>query len=227
MRKKAVLGSAVTIGVAVTAAFLGEPLAGSAPASAQQASISGTVTLEPPPAPRRTANRYPGSPTTTRLAQHLPAVVYLRGTVPGSSGGGTVEMAQRDTSFVPSGLTVTVGTTVSFPNQDPFFHNVFSYSGAKEFDLGRYPEGQTKEVHFDRPGVVELFCEVHDFMRGLVVVTENPYHAVVADDGTFSIGGVPPGEYTLVAWHPEHDEVERSVTVSDGSTTRVEVELRR
>jgi plastocyanin len=200
-------------------------LAGPAP---RAGTIAGTVTLEPPPPPRRTADRYGGRGAS--IVQRLPAVVYLKGAVAGPAPAGYVanpEMTQRDTAFAPSAVALRVGGTVSFPNRDPFFHNVFSYSSAKSLDLGRYPEGESKEVVFDEPGVVEVFCEVHDFMRGAIVVTENPYHAVVADDGTFAIEGVPAGEYTLVAWHADHREVERSVTVTDGGVVRLEVELRR
>jgi plastocyanin len=199
-------------------------LAGPAP---RAGTIAGTVTLEPPPPPRRTADRYGGGASNV---QRLPAVVYLKGAVAGSAPAGYVanpEITQRDTAFAPSTVALRVGGTVSFPNRDPFFHNVFSYSSANRFDLGRYPEGESKQVVFDEPGVVEVFCEVHDFMRGAIVVTENPYHAVVADDGTFAIEGVPAGEYTLVAWHADHREVERSVTVTDGGVVRLEVELRR
>ena len=189
--------------------------------------ITGTITLEPPPPPRRTANRYPGAATATRIEQKIPAVVYLQGAIPGSPPGyvANPEMMQQDTAFAPSGVALQVGGTVSFPNSDPFFHNVLSYSGAKSFDLGRYPEGESKEVVFDQPGIVELFCEVHDFMRGIIVVTENPYHAVATEDGSFSIEGIPAGQYTLVAWHPDYETVEQSVTVTDGGSLRIEVEL--
>lgn len=190
--------------------------------------ISGTVRLEPPPPPRRTPDR--GYSSGTGVVQQLPPVVYLKGQIAGAAPSGYVanpEMTQRDTAFAPSVVALRVGGTVSFPNGDPFFHNVFSYSSAKSFDLGRYPEGESKQVTFDQPGPVEVLCEVHDFMRGAIVVTENPYHAVVADDGTFTIEGVPPGEYTLVAWHPDHREQERTVTVAEGGNARVEVELRR
>lgn len=198
--------------------------------SAPVGTITGRVTLEPPPPPRRSANRYPGAPTAATAIQELPAVVYLKGLVPGSPPAGYAAnptMTQRDTAFAPSVLALRVGGAVSFPNGDPFFHNVFSYSSPKRFDLGRYPEGESKAVTFDEPGVVEVFCEVHDFMRGAIVVTENPYHAVVGADGSYSIAGVPAGTYTLVAWHADHEPVERSVTVTDGGTARVEVELRR
>jgi plastocyanin len=191
--------------------------------------ISGTVTLEPASRARRTVDRYSGS-TATVKEQTLSAVVYLQGTIPGPVPSGydsNPTMSQQDSAFVPSTLAVMVGATVSFPNADAIFHNVFSYSGPKHFDLGRYPQGDSKDVVFDEPGLVEVFCEVHSHMAGAILVTENPFHAVVSEDGSFSISGVPPGEYTLVAWHPEHDEAERTIAVTDGATTRVEVELHR
>ena len=129
-------------------------------------------------------------------------------------------------AFAPAAMVIQTGTTVRFPNEDTFFHNVFSYSAAARFDLGRYPRGESKDVRFDEPGIVKVYCEVHEFMRAVVVVTENPYHAVVGEDGSFSIAGVPAGTYTLVAWHPDVDEVRQTVVVRDGEATRVDVELR-
>ncbi len=190
--------------------------------------IVGRVVLEPPPPPRRSANRYPGGATETRSIQRLPAFVYLVGPIPGTgAAAGAPTMTQRDTTFVPSVLAVRVGGTVAFPNGDPFFHNVFSYSSPQRFDLGRYPQGESKSVTFPEAGIVEVFCEVHEFMRGAIVVTQNPFHAVVAADGTFRITGAPPGEHTIAFWHPDHRPAEQRVSVSSGQTTRVEVELRR
>jgi hypothetical protein len=136
-------------------------------------------------------------------------------------------MTQRDTTFVPSVVAVRVGGTVTFPNGDPFFHNVFSYSSAQRFDLGRYAQGESKSVTFPETGIVEVFCEVHDFMRGAVVVTENPFHAVVGEDGSFRITGIPAGEHTIAFWHADHETLERRVVVTAGATALVEVELRR
>ncbi|MEX2048864.1 MAG: carboxypeptidase regulatory-like domain-containing protein [Gemmatimonadota bacterium] len=201
------------------------------PGTAQEATgtITGRLTLEPPPQARRTANRYPGGPAEAHPIQQLPPFVYVVGAVAGApaEAGARATMTQRDTAFAPSVVAVRRGGSVAFPNGDPFFHNVFSYSSAQRFDLGRYPQGESKLVTFPEAGIVEVFCEVHEFMRGAVVVTENPFHAVVGADGTFRITGVPAGEHTIAFWHPDHQPLEQRVSVTSGGTARVEVELRR
>lgn len=195
---------------------------------AQTGAITGTVTLEPPPPPRRSANRYAGGASRAQTVQRIPAVVYVAGRVAGAPGPPTsVRMAQRDTTFSPAAVFVGVGGAVDFPNEDPFFHNVFSYSTAQRFDLGRYGAGESKSVDFSEPGLVNVFCEVHDSMRGLIVVTENPFHAEVAEDGSFRLEGLPPGDHEVVFLHPDHETTRRTVTVTAGGTASVEVELRR
>jgi len=190
--------------------------------------VEGTVTLHLP-APRRSASRYPGGAARPHQVQPVPAVVFIKGAVAGTpirTDNATAVLAQRDTSFVPAAMLIQVGTTVRFPNEDSFFHNVFSYSGAARFDLGRYPRGEAKDVPFDEPGIVKVYCEVHEFMRAVIVVTENPFHAVVGDDGRFRLEGVPAGTHTLVVWHPDLDEVEQTVVVPDGGNVLLSVELR-
>jgi class 3 adenylate cyclase/plastocyanin len=193
------------------------------PSHAGTGAIEGLVTLQAPPRPRRSAQRYPGGQAETHAVQTLPAVVYLVGPVPGasSSAGAPPTMMQRDTTFVPSVVAVRVGGTVGFPNGDPFFHNVFSYSSAKRFDLGRYPQGETKEVTFPDPGIVEVFCEVHEFMRGAILVTENPFYAAVGADGSFRIPDVPAGSYTIAFWHPDHHPLEQEVVLGLGGARAV------
>lgn len=188
--------------------------------------ISGRVTLEPPPPQRRTARSrtYDGR---SDVIQQLPAVVYLRGAISGGPSAARAVMTQRDTTFIPGVVPVMVGGTVEFPNEDPFFHNVFSYSEAKRLDLGRYPQGESKEEVFDEVGIVEVFCEVHREMRGAIIVTENPYHAVVDEDGRFTISGIPAGEHSVVFWSADHRAIERTINVTDGGTTEIEVELTR
>jgi len=123
-------------------------------------------------------------------------------------------------------LAVPRGATVDFLNADPFFHNVFSYSQTKRFDLGRYPDGQSKSVTLEEAGVVKVYCEVHDFMSATVLVLDNPHHSPVSEDGSFTIRGVPPGTYEMVAWHTDFDEQVIPVTVADGEIATVEVTLR-
>lgn len=132
-------------------------------------------------------------------------------------------MAQKDMMFLPSVLAVAVGTTVSFPNQDPFFHNVFSYSRTKKFDLGRYPRGRTQEVTLDRPGIIKVFCEIHYSMRAYIHVLETPYFAVSDDRGSFRIPAVRPGDYTMHVWQENLPELIRPITVTTDSLV-VEVE---
>ena len=102
-------------------------------------------------------------------------------------------MDQRDQTFVPHVLAITVGTIVDFPNSDLTFHNVFSLSKTKSFDLGRYSRGQSKSVRFDRPGVVQVFCDIHSHMSAYILVFAHRYFAVTDEAGRFTIAGVPPG----------------------------------
>jgi plastocyanin len=189
--------------------------------------IEGTVTLPDRPQ-RRTVNRYAGSGNAAaRTLQAVPNVVYLEGAVsgPARAAAGRHEVAQQDTAFAPAVLVVPVGTTVSFPNRDAFFHNVFSFSPTRRFDLGRYGRGESKDVVFDRPGVSKIYCEVHQYMRAAVVVVESPHYAVVGDDGRFVLRDVPAGTHRLVVWDIERRPQELEVTVTAGGTARVSVAL--
>jgi len=109
-------------------------------------------------------------------------------------------LRQKNKAFEPHLLVVTKGSTVQFPNLDPWFHNVFSLFNGKKFDLGLYEAGTTRTVHFDREGVSYIFCNIHPEMSAVVVVVASPYYAAAAKTGEFSIAGVPPGRYTLHVW---------------------------
>jgi plastocyanin len=147
------------------------------------------------------------------------SVIYLTGdslppiTVPAEPP----VVAQKDKMFVPAVLAVAAGTTVSFPNLDPFFHNVFSYSKPKKFDLGRYPKGETEEVTLDKPGIIKVFCEIHYSMRAYIHVLQTPYFTVSDDKGTFLLPSVKPGDYTLHVWQENQPELERAITVTSDS----------
>lgn len=178
---------------------------------------------------RRTADRYAGGGTgASREEAIVPVVIHLEGggrsvSVPASP----VRITQQDTSFIPPLTVLPVGSVAEFPNMDPFFHNVFSYSRPKRFDLGRYPQGESKEVEFDQPGYVKIFCEVHEWMRAGVMVVNSPHHTQADSDGRFRLAGVPPGEYTLVATDFNQGSEEVRVQVVSGQATHVQLQLGR
>jgi len=125
-------------------------------------------------------------------------------------------MDQRNESFVPHLLAITVGTTVDFPNNDRTYHNVFSLSKGQRFDLGRYGAGHSKAVRFDHPGVVRVFCDIHSHMNAFVVVFNHPYHALTDDEGRYRIDNIPAGTYPVIAWHEGTARDTRSVTIPPG-----------
>jgi plastocyanin len=139
-------------------------------------------------------------------------------------------LRQKNKSFEPHLLVVTKGSTVDFPNLDPWFHNVFSLFNGKKFDLGLYEAGTSRTVHFDREGVSYIFCNIHPEMSAVVVVVPSSYFALTNKAGDFSITGVPPGRYRLHVWSenalPEtlaglSREVEVSGTTQSMGTIRV------
>jgi plastocyanin len=134
-------------------------------------------------------------------------------------------LRQKNKSFEPHLLVVTKGSSVDFPNQDPWFHNVFSLFNGKKFDLGLYEAGTSRTVHFDRDGVSYIFCNIHPEMSAVVVVLSSPYYAVVSKSGDFSIADTPPGRYAMHIWSenalPETlDGLTRQVEIS-GTTQSV------
>lgn len=219
--------SALMLPAAALVFLTGAPHAGAGPAAGHAEPIDvgvieGTVTVPERPA-RRVLNRYAGSGNAAaRALQDVPMVAYLEGAMPVTVPRG-VEIAQEDTAFAPGAIVVPVGTEVSFPNRDGFFHNVFSFSPTKRFDLGRYGRGEAKTVVFDRPGAVKVYCEVHQYMRAGVVVVENPHHAVVDADGRFTLRNVPAGRHRLVVWDIERRPQALDVTVPAGGVARVQV----
>lgn len=148
------------------------------------------------------------------------AVIYLENEKTASMplrANATGELQQKDLQFIPPILPIQVGGAVSFPNLDSTFHNVFSYSPAKTFDLGRYKKGEAPPVQtFETPGVVQVFCEVHEHMRATILVLETPFYTTAAPDGAFSIPDVPRGKYRLVIWNNPRDQQTVEVEVKSG-----------
>lgn len=122
---------------------------------------------------------------------------------------------QRNETFVPHVLAIVAGTTVDFPNSDRTYHNVFSLSKTKTFDLGRYAVGRSKSIRFDRPGIVRVFCDIHSHMSAFILVFAHRYFSVSEPDGSYRLENVPPGTYTVVAWHEAAALESRRVVVPD------------
>ncbi len=141
-------------------------------------------------------------------------VIYLEG--PGPSDPATFKMEQLNRRFVPDLLAVPVGSTVSFPNLDPIFHNIFSLSKPKSFDLGSYDKGETRSVVFPKPGIVDVYCHLHTNMAGTIVITPNRWYARSDKSGKYQIQDVPPGKYTVVAWHKTAGFFKKSIVVEAG-----------
>src|SRR5713226_2012911 len=133
-------------------------------------------------------------------------------------------LVQKNKSFDPHVLVVPVGSLVEFPNRDPFFHNVFSLFEGKRFDLGLYEAGSTRNVHFDKPGVSYIFCNIHAEMSAVVIALNTPYYGISDQRGEVVIPNVPPGRYTLRIWYeaalPETlKAMAREITVSESAST--------
>jgi len=174
---------------------------------AQTSSVSGTIAAE--------AAAKPSTASTT--------VVWL--TPQSGAEGAPLEpmhavLTQKNKAFEPHLLVVTRGSTVDFPNRDPWFHNVFSLFDGKRFDLGLYEAGSSRTVHFDRDGISFIFCNIHPEMSAIVVVLGTPYYATTNARGEFAIAAVPPGRYTLHVWNENVlpaalQALSREVTVED------------
>lgn len=174
----------------------------------------------------------PAAPPRNELAAELRnVVVYLDGErdaprpiLPAASDSARV-MSQVGERFEPHVLPVLQGARVDFPNHDALYHNVFSLSRARTFDLGRYPKGTSKSVSFPRRGVVQVFCHIHADMSGLILVLPNAFFAAPDTSGRFRIDDVPPGEYTIVGWHERTRPVSHRVRVVAGQSTTINFQL--
>ena len=151
------------------------------------------------------------------------AVVYLEGSFLKRNATPEKQMSQKDLTFVPPLLPVQTGTRVAFPNLDDTYHNIFSFSPAKRFDLGRYRSDETPipSVVFDVPGLVTVRCDIHEHMRELILVLDTSYFAMSDADGRFRLSGLPSGHHTLKAWLSSKTTLERPVDLTSGSTLRV------
>jgi plastocyanin len=153
------------------------------------------------------------------------AVVYLDGNFPRPASLPTKEVEQKDLTFIPALLPIEVGTKVQFPNLDDQYHNIFSYSPAKRFDLGRYrpEERPIPSVMFDKPGLVTLRCDIHEHMRGLILVLSTPYFVMTDAAGRFRLDKLPAGRHTLKAWIDSRTTREKPIDLKEGQTLHVDL----
>jgi plastocyanin len=168
------------------------------------------------PPERRPATADLGFPAARDLTGIRRAVVYLESAPAAALDArepARARMDQRNETFVPHMLAVDAGTVVDFPNNDSTYHNVFSLSKTKRFDLGRYARGRSKAVRFDRPGVVRVFCDIHSHMSAFVLVFSHPFYATTDDEGRYRIDDIPPGTYTVAAWYEGASRDTRTITI--------------
>jgi plastocyanin len=163
---------------------------------------------------------------TVRHKARSGVVVYLEN-VPGAPAPPKVhpEIRQIDKQFDPQLTVVVKGTTIDFPNEDKIAHNVFSVSRPARFDLGLYKSGTMKSVEMKRAGTVDVYCNIHPDMIAKVKVLDNAYFAETRSDGSFKIDNVPAGEYPVVAWLPNGDEVRGTVKVTEGAAAEVSLDI--
>jgi plastocyanin len=198
-------------------------------AGAATGRIEGTVQLVAPPGAPIPSGAYPSrrvSPQPHRASEIGNVVVYLKDalratTLPASRA----QMRQEDEGFVPRLVAVTRGSTVEFPNADPYFHNVFSLSRGATFDLGRYPRGESRSRTFSQPGLVKVYCHLHSQMSASIMVFDHPHFVIPETDGHFALADVPAGEYRLSAWHERIGESAKSIVVEAGRVVRIEFVL--
>ncbi|MFN8588826.1 MAG: hypothetical protein U0704_13615 [Candidatus Eisenbacteria bacterium] len=216
----------MTLPEAILRALTLVSLACLAPVGAEAATLRGSLAV-PAAAPRAaTRNAYPGHADAMASHGMAPrgavndAVLWLE-RIPAAADSAIAatprprpRLAQKDQCFMPRVVSVAAGGAVEFPNQDPIYHNVFSVSTTKRFDLGKYPKGHSRSVTFPRAGLVNVYCDIHSDMAAFVIVTPNHAFAQPATDGSWELPDVPAGHYTLHVWHPDFGAFERDVEIA-------------
>ena len=177
----------------------------------------------PPPPPK------PPAATTGNIVGKVTgapdAIIYVEDIV--ATARGTATMKQENKTFTPAVLVVQKGTTVQFPNLDAFFHNVFSVTPDNSFDLGSYRQGETKSVTMSKPGVVNVYCNMHPQMVGHILVVPNGNYVRAGKDGFFRLSNVPAGHHRVVAWAPDSKPVTAEADVSDAEAATIELDIKK
>src|SRR5260221_1657353 len=199
------------------------PVLVAAPATA--GSIHGSVKV--PPAPAQAASFSPSAGRDSSLAAPArgsrglvtDAVLFIESLPPGvriPPHALSPQLAQREQAFEPRVVVVPAGGTVDFPNFDPVFHEVYSVSTVRRFELGKYPRGQSRHVTFPRSGLVNVSCKIHPEMAAFILVVPNAAWVRPGADGQYELSGLPPGHYRLHWWHPDLPTGESDVEVPAG-----------
>ncbi len=218
--------TALPLLVCVLAAVAGARAAGQSSALGR---IEGQVRLILPPASAVPSGVYPSrrvsrpQPKPSEIAN---VIVFLKD-APQRAEPAPMQatIIQKDEAFVPRVVAVTRGSTVDFPNTDPFFHNVFSLSRGATFDLGRYPKGESRARRFPNAGLVKVYCHIHSHMTAAIMIFDHAYFRIPSADGTFTLDDVPAGSYQISAWHERIGESTNTVKVEPGRTARVDFAL--
>src|SRR5262245_25420650 len=203
-------------------------ISGSRPTAQEPGSVRGRISIGIPVSARRATSTYSRTVSTVALApeselRHV--VVYVKDAPKTAAAPMRAEIRQRNESFVPHVVAVTVGSEVEFPNDDPIYHNVFSLSRVKTFDLGRFPKGKSRGERFDKPGVVKVFCQIHSHMSATVMVFDHPWCVVPDEGGTFELPNVPIGTHQITAWHERLGDTTMDVRVEPGRTETIDFVL--
>jgi plastocyanin len=214
---------AAALALAAAGATLADASAGAVPAAGR---IEGIVRLVATTEAAIPSGAYP----SRRVSRPAPPGSQMKNVVvfvndapaPDALSAVRTEIVQKDEAFEPAVLAVTRGSTVDFPNSDPYFHNVFSLSRAATFDLGRYPRGSSRSRTFMRSGLVKVYCHLHSHMSASILVFDHDLFTIPEWDGTFKIANVPAGRYSLSAWHERIGESARPVVVEPGRPARAD-----
>jgi hypothetical protein len=152
------------------------------------------------------------------------AVIYLEGAFPRAGNPPLAQMVQKDLNFQPAILPIQAGTRVEFPNLDDTYHNIFSYSPAKRFDLGRYrsDERPIPSVLFDVAGMVTVRCDIHEHMRAIILVLDTPHFVMSDPAGAYRLEGLPAGHFVLKVWLDSRTTLERPVDLQAGAPLRAD-----